>query len=97
MNKELNIIRAYAKDSLEYGNRTGNIKAKKRGEEVLFALSKIEESLKEVQHLNDLIVANQRTLLHVENDFTRRIDPGNYDNIEEWKIGCTKLREEINA
>jgi hypothetical protein len=97
MQHEINIIRAYAKDSLDYGKRSGNAKAIKRGSEVLIALEKIQDGLGKVGHLNKLIHTNQRSLLYVEEDFAKRIDPGNYDTLEEWKGACSILRAELNA
>ena len=96
MTDEINIIRAYANDSLNYGKKSGNVKATKRGTDVLFALSKLEDDLKKVEHLNKLIHANQRTLLQVEDTFAKRIDPSNYDTMEEWRNECQVLRDEIN-
>lgn len=97
MQKSIDVIKDYATDSLEYGKSKNNQRALKRGNDVLNALMLIEDELKKVKHLNDMIHANQRTLLHVEDDFAKRIDPGNYDTLEEWKAACRILRSEINV
>ena len=97
MKQSIAIIKAYANDSLAYGKRANNANAIKRGNEVLFALNKIEEELDKVHNLQKLILINQRSLLYVEADFAKRIDPGNYDTLDEWKVACREVREEINA
>ena len=93
--KAIKVIESYANDSIEYGKRSGNAKALKRGTDVIYALNSIKDELKDYQQLNSLIVANQSSLLEVESIFARKIDPGNYKNLEDWKAACQQLRNDL--
>lgn len=73
--KELNVIRYYAADSIEYGEASGNKIALRRGTEVDSALKKIETYIdymklvaSEAQMIEDLNV-------RLMSDMMKRLDP----------------------
>ena len=97
MEQAFKTIKSYANDSISYGKKSGNAKALIRGNDVLFAILKIEAEFDKIGDLHKLLLTNKQALLYVEEDFAKRIDPGNYNTLEEWKGACTILRNEINA
>ena len=85
---QINIIKAYANESLSYGKKSGNHKATKRGNDVLYAAMQIEEQYYQMLDINVMIQANHKARTAIKDDmraFAKRIDPASYDTVEEWK------------
>jgi len=76
MNKDLSIIKSYANDSIQYGNRTNNRKAIARGKEVAFAVSNIESWVKE---LNGVISKMKSKAVRLD-----LLSPEKFNSYEEW-------------
>ena len=95
MNKELNIIRSYAIDSLNYGRKSGNKAATQRGSEVMYACDKIEEFYGKITNVLDHTKAQQIALDKIESNmvdvYASKLSPDKFDSHTDWLQAIDKF------
>lgn len=88
MTKELNIIRSYAVDSLNYGRKSGNKNAIQRGQDVLFSCDQISDYYAKVNTILNHSKGQQLALDQIESKmvdvYAEKLAPENFKSHHEW-------------
>ena len=95
MKDSINLIKQQANDSISYGERSGNVHATKKGEDLLKAVDKIDKFVNGLDKLIQLNDARSKAIDHLGeisvDKAVTRLSPDNYDTHEQWKAALDKF------